>query len=611
MEFDPRLKQVSQRSALGEWLNEENHQIDRPFRFRVRRPLVVDEISLGPTSTLLRSARVIELLHPLDRLPANPEQIQAILLHFFAPRGITPKIDVRLDDVSPPQVVIIDTTRIARLLLPADLQDIGIGARIAYNALPRRAYKAFPRKSSAAMPGTLAPGAEKREIDLAPLLARGATGTPASLRDLPRVDAAVLADVQQRLIQLGFTASLFEHDPGQQLMDLVIDRTTPQSSAASESNGLLGTSATAPSEPKGSSRPNAVPDEAPAPLIPVPKQPMATNNTPQREQKHFIGGGVEYRPGQGVRGLGSFQRKNTFGSDLTQVNAGGMGEGFGSAQYTRDYLFFDALGRRLTVNAKGGTDFVRQRVLNGVMTDERRTGGSAAADLELFRDGPDNQLNLLFEGRKESVSLTPSANPDVTAKPNQTLTVLDVGAAYQWRRVLALHPLTIRLEPTVRVGLPVGGAAHFARFQLGTRYHQLVAGPIEAESRFEWRRASDSTPVFEQPSLGGMESVRGFRADERIGLHLWSWQNELWFPIARNLGQSKWRDFIVRNVRLAGLYDVGRADAPDDLTRYGAGAGLRIRYQGVIIEADWAYGFGNDEAQRPGRGRFNFNFRLP
>ena len=165
------------------------------------------------------------------------------------------------------------------------------------------------------------------------------------------------------------------------------------------------------------------------------------------------------------------------------------------------------------------------------------------------------------------------------------------------------------------MGLALAGAPAFGRLSVSAQYHQLVAGPLEAESRFEVRHATDKTPVFEQPSLGGMESVRGFRADERVGRTLWAWQNELWLPVLGGGTPSGFRDFVRRNVRLAGLYDLGRLTglapglAESAGFRHGAGMGLRIRYQGVMIETDVAYGFGSDG--RPGHGRFYFNFRLP
>ena len=68
-----------------------------------------------------------------------------------------------------------------------------------------------------------------------------------------------------------------------------------------------------------------------------------------------------------------------------------MGEGFGTAHYSRDYVLFDALGRRLNVDFNGGSEFTRQRVLNEVLTDERRNGAALRVELEAFRNGPGHQ----------------------------------------------------------------------------------------------------------------------------------------------------------------------------------------------------------------------------
>jgi hypothetical protein len=608
-------EQITEHSALGTWDNPDD-DFNKPFRFAIRDPLKVDVLSIPIPAAVLNPTRVRGLLRPLAGLPANPEQISDILLDFSSPRGLTPKITAKLD-VVPAEIAIFDTSRIQRLLLPADLIDVSMAQRIAYNALPNRVFKAFRRGGQTDLAGALDPKATKRDIDLATLVSR-TERSPGAI-NLPAVDGVVLGDIQQRLMLLGFTASLFDSDPARQLLDLVIDATTPQRGAAAESNAVAGTTDAPPNAPAIAPRPNAGANLHPDPLIATPVvNPTQAANAARREQKAFIGGGIEYRPGQGIRGLGSFQRKNTFGLDLTRIDAGGMGEGFVTWQYSRDYVLFDAIGRRLTVGATGGSEFNRQRVLAGVLTDERRNGGAVRAELEAFRDGPGHQLNLIVGGRRESVSLTPagSGGPERDVR-RTTLTAFDAGADYRWRRSLAAHPVSVRIEPALRVGLPISGESAFTRFTVGTQYHQSVAGPVEAESRFQLRHATDQTPVFELPSLGGMESVRGFRADERVGHTLWAWQSELWLPVLRGGAPSGFRDFVRRNVRLAGLYDLGRVTGPASGLaeppgfRHGAGVGLRIRYQGVVIETDWARGFGNADTGRPGHGQFYFNFRLP
>jgi hypothetical protein len=615
MSFNGLVERVTEHSSLGKWDNPED-DFNKPLRFAIRDPLNVDAVSIPATATVLNPTRVRELLRPLAGRPANPEQISDILLDFSSPRGLTPKITAKLDGM-PPEISIFDASRIQRLLLPADLIDLSMAQRIAYNALPNRLFKAFRRGGQTELARAIDPKATKRDIDLAALVSR--TEQSGGSFELPPVDAVVLSDIQQRVMLLGFTASLFDSDPARQLLDLVIDATTPQPGAAAESNAVTGTTDAPPNAPAIAPRPNAGANLHPDPLVATPAvNPSQAANTARRAQKTFIGAGIEFRPGQGIRGLGSFQRKNTFGLDLTRVEAGGMGEGFGTWQYSRDYVLFDAIGRRLTVDATGGSEFNRQRVLSGVLTDERRNGGAVRAELEAFRDGPGHQLNLIVGGRRESVALTPAEGGDPERDVRRkTLTAFDAGVDYRWRRSLAAHPVSVRIEPALRVGLPISGEPAFTCFTVGTQYHQSVAGPVEAESRFQLRHATDQTPVFELPSLGGMESVRGFRADERVGHTLWASQNELWLPVLRGGAPSGFRDFVRRNVRLAGLYDLGQVTGPVSGIaepagfRHGAGIGLRIRYQGVVIETDWARGFGNADTGRPGHGQFYFNFRLP
>lgn len=616
--FDEQLERVFQHSAIAEWLNP-GDRLDRPLRFRVRDPLVLTHLQTPQTGRILDRGRVLGRLAPLDALPANPEAIRNLLLDFYTSRGMTPTIDVKLD-ATPPELSIFETTRIARILLPAELIDVTLADRIVYNAMPRRVFAAFRRQGTTVLAARIAADATKREVDLAALVAAAEAGKQTDPFELPPLDVAAMAEVQQRLLLVGYSASTFDFDPARRLVDVVIDATTPQAGAAGDTEPVTGAAETPPNSPLVSARPNAPIDVQPAPISTAPTSaPRRSANPPRREQKNFVGGGFEYRPGQGVRALGSFQRKKTMGADLLGVEGGGMGSGFGSGRFLRDYVLFDTLGRRFTVDGRGGSDFQQQRVLENVLTDERRTGGRLRLDLEALRIRSGHQWNVFLEGRRESVSLTPvPSNGSEQPTRKENLTAIDVGSLYQWRRALALHPLSVRIEPALRLALPVGRAQRFRRLQVGAQYHQTVAGPVEVESRFEARRASRMTPVFELPSLGGPQSVRGFRADETVGRHLWTLQSELWLPVLGSGTPSKIRDFVRRNVRVAAFYDAGRlgllADGVEsavDQFRHGAGVGLRLRYQGVVIETDWGYGFGSDEARRPGRGRLYMNFRLP
>jgi hypothetical protein len=618
--FDEHLERILQRSGLAEWDNRTD-DFDRPLRFRLRDALIVNELDTPQLGTILARERLLTMLKPLDRLPANPELVRAILLDYYTPRGITPKIDLKLDTV-PRTLSIFETSRIARILLPAELRDFSLAQRIAYEALPERVFRAFRRKGRERMNVPLDEEATKREIDLSELVSDAENNPPGSTPfQLPPVDTSALAEIQQQLLPLHHTASLFDFKPNEALFDLVIDPTTAQQGAGSEANPVLGTAETPPNAPETTARPGAAADVQPSPVAAAATpNPKRSGNPPRQQQHNFLGGGFEYRPGQGIRALGSYQRSDTLGVDVFGIELGGAGGGFSTAHYSRDYLFFDTLGRRLSLDLVGGSDFEQQRILDNVPTDERRTGGALRFDLEGFRDLAGQHLSFFLEARHETVRLT-AAEPEKTPRVETVtqLNTIDAGLAYSWRRTLTRHPANVRIESALRFGIGLSETEPaFRRLRIAAHYHQSIAGPVEVESRLQSRTATEKTPVFELPSLGGEDSVRGFRTDESLGGRLWAWQSELWFPVLGSGAPSKFRDFVRRNVRLAALYDLGgayrlapRLSAMLEGIRQGAGLGLRVRYQGVVIEADWAYGFGSNDSSRPGRGRFYFSFRLP
>jgi hypothetical protein len=614
--FNEQLEKVRERSALAAWLNPDD-RLDQPLRFAVRAPLIVDELDVQRSGNILNREGVLRRLRPLNGFPANPEVISAALLDFYIPRGLTPRIDLQLDG-SPRTLSIFESGRIARILLPAELTDLTKAQMIVYESLPHRVFAAFRKRVAEILAEPLDPEATKREIDIEQLIFDTETEESAETFELPPLDGGLFAQIQQRLLAMEYTASVFEFNPQELLVDLVIDATTPQSGAGSEANPFTGTAVTPPNSPGVTSRPGAAPDVQPEPIRPVTPNGPQPSGTPREQDKNYVGGGFEYRPGQGVRALASYQRMNTLGLDLFAVELGGAGSGgFASARYSRDYLFFGLLGRRLGGSFSGGTEFERNRVLAGILTNERRTGAAVRADLELFRDLNDRQLSVNFQGRRETVRLTHSGSAAAETATSQN--TVDVGLMHQWRRTLSRRPLRLRIEPTLRFGIRLNsGEPSFQRLTLSAQFHQSIAGPVEIESRFAGASASVSTPLFELPSLGGSESVRGFRGDESIGQHLWAIQNELWLPIIGNGSPSSLRGFLSRNLRLAFFHDTGSVYKPPAGTltsitgaRQGAGVGLRVRYQGVVIETDWAYGFGSDANSRPGRGRFYFNFRLP
>jgi len=107
--------------------------------------------------------------------------------------------------------------------------------------------------------------------------------------------------------------------------------------------------------------------------------------------------------------------------------------------------------------------------------------------------------------------------------------------------------------------------------------------------------------------------VRGFRHDDALGRRLWSLQNELWLPLPRTATDDEegLKVFLRDNVRLAPFVDVGGLYSPSTSkagVRSGYGMGLRVIYNIVIFNVDYAYGVGA-AATGGSRGKFYFTVK--
>jgi hypothetical protein len=603
-QFDQDLDQVSKHSGLLRYAPPDTDNLKTmPRRFEIREVLILSELRISPQNTIPGEKKLRQLLAPFDGLPANPEQVQRILLNYYAGVGITPRIDVQLDH-APKELRIVEGTRIGRLLF--DRTVTGDEAlRIGYEALPERAFRAF----RAALDGEMARQVDenqKRVFDIRELVVAREGADRARSFELPLVDPAGQQAIQQRLLTLGFQASLFDFVPDQQLVDLVVDPTTPQEGAATVAQPLTGTARTPASSSPAVNRPGTPTDLEPPAVVPDPGDAREARLTARRDKRNYLGGGVRYFPDQGVRWFVTTHRMSRSGLDLLSADGGQQDDGFGTVEYQRDYVGFPALGRRLAVSARGGTDVTINRLLAGVSTDERRTGGGAHLELELFRDWSGSRFVLSTDGHLETVRLMPAGGVETSTD----LTTTDFGLSFDRNVPFRRHPATLRVLPSLRIGWLTG--ASYTRMNGLATYHLSVAGPVETDLRLHGAVASDDTPLFELPSLGGEDTTRGFRGDQVFGQHLWSAQSELWLPLPVAPSSSTFLANLVRNLRIAGFYDVGGIDAlpgsPGGL-RQGAGVGLRLRYQGVVFALDVAHGFGAD-ALDPGN-RLYFNVRLP
>jgi hypothetical protein len=335
-------------------------------------------------------------------------------------------------------------------------------------------------------------------------------------------------------------------------------------------------------------------------------------------------GGVNLRPRQGARAVGGYKCLKA-GPGAAGLTAGEDGGGIGSLSYSAVVPFFGtgpfgAIRRPLTLSFEASSVFERSRLISGEQFDERREGGSLRLVLPLRPAAEAMQFDLSAEGRRQTVSLTQGGR----AVAKQNLTTLDLAARLYLDARASARPHYWELTPRLRLGLGLAdGERSFAVFSAAAATHGALGYALDYDVQGRLSAASAGTPAFERPSFGAPDTVRGFRADDAIGLRTWSVQPELWLrgrgllapkvnPLTGEEGRL--RAAFRESLSFALFYDVGGVyktlNSPPGV-RGGPGGGLRFNYnQRAYIKLDWAYGLGERAGGRR-RLRFYFTLALP
>ncbi|MEK6408573.1 MAG: BamA/TamA family outer membrane protein [Acidobacteriota bacterium] len=341
------------------------------------------------------------------------------------------------------------------------------------------------------------------------------------------------------------------------------------------------------------------------------------------QNNNYFYGGLEYRPGQGIRGLGGYKCLKA-GPGTAGFEAGADGAAIGNISYSGVVPFFGtgpggAFHRPLFLQVEGSSLYERNRVFAGLMTNERRTGAMLRAVLPILTPAESTQFDLLAEAKRQTVALI----RETKTVDKLNLTTLELGARFFLDKRSADRPSFLELTQRLKLGL---GAAEqepvFSVITLNGVFHREASQLFEFDVKGRVSLASDRTPVFELPVFGGVETVRGFREDDALGRRLWSVQPEVWLR-ARGLlapdfdpatgGQTKLRQTLRDSLALAFFSDIGgvyRTFSSTAGKRYGPGLGIRFKYaKQATLRLDWAYGIG-DGISGKGHGRFYFSFDL-
>ena len=544
----------------------------------------------GPKK-IARRKRIEQLLRPLTGRPRCYECMNVTLESFYRRMGLDPVISFDDRNTSPLSIGIIESKRIVSISWQSLKDDDPNVDKLMYSLLTDQAFRQFVKKRA-----SIGKVFNYREH----------TGQPGPYLNGQRLQ------IQQLLVsQLGYTASL-SLAPGEGGSSSSFNITIQKLSDLEKADDQPATT-------------NETPESAPATannegVVTAHDQEKKTeteftsdsNRDKPKDKKRYVGGGVEYRPGQGVKFFGLFQMSRVpllpNAVNNVSVKAGGNGDDgvLGSANYFADYAFFNSPHRRLSAQFTVSSDIDANRNLMTPNTDERRRTGLARLELELFRDKSGSLLRFYTEGRLETVELQP--NPQTTFKGN--LNSVDVGAFYFFESVEAERPRRIKFEPKFKFGLGLAnGEPRYNKLLATGNFHQMLPGRYEFDVTGRAEIASRAAPQFELPSFGGAEVLRGFRRDDGIGRKLWTLQNEVWIPFTIGDDRSIGLKAMVREkIKAAAFVDVGGLYDTTNVkpgTRVGTGLGLRFIYNPIIFKFDFAYGFG-EKATSGGRGKFHF-----
>lgn len=546
--------------------------------FRVAPNFNADTVTIDD----LPKHRVTQLRHwlrPLNGKVWNRPAVAARLLTFYSALGLDPQIT---SDIEQNTIRILEGSRIQGIAFPFGLPVKGTATD--WNKVDQALYASLPDKDFRS--GYLArrnPIRNKLEANDTPELSYE-TDLLISLAQAPYLSRLRLPTQQLLLQQSGF--SLAVTTPVIKLVNnvqysLAYYRLEDISAAPPASTAVAAAPATADSN--GHVTPTA------ATVLPGQAPPIKTtaadciDDPGQKPKTRYAGFGITYKPGQGLRAFGLAQQNFTNSGLSVRAGQGGPGTPLATANFTTDYIAFSRLHRRLAFSLQGGTDTEANRYINGAKQNEQRTGARARLELELFRDRNGHLLKFFTE----------PARTKVTLGAVSTTNTIDLGAVHIYESSGSPYPWTWRLEPTLRWGVATSTVQQHQRASASARFHRQLpkgwATDIAAQAAF----ASASTPLFDQPSLGGADSLRGFRRDDAVAIRLWTLQPELWAPVYTNLF-------------LALFHDIGNAGDLSTTPRRGPGLGLRYVAGPAVLRVDWAFGLG-PAATGGSRAKFYFS----
>ena len=465
--------------------------------------------------------------------------------------------------------------------------------KIAYLLLPHPLYQAFLKLPKDSIQFTGLSGKTIYQFDLLPYFNR-------EVGQLPILPSNSLRQIQAQLFQQGYNLNTSQ-TPNAPLDGLVpvaeqslyVDLIVTEMNQDADSTNI---------EP---STPDLVTDNE----LTAEVNEGDFNSTDELKQKrtltqfkrNFIGIGADFFLNDETRLKAVFQRLLKDGSNLSvelgyAFNEAGFREGglVVSGNFSKDYLFFNTLKKRLGLQISAGTNFSANRVFANESFKERRTGGQVRMDIDWFR----NQNNRLFQSslrvKEERVVIE---NFAAIESFNTNLLTTQWGNIFFITSPVKLFTTRLKLENNLNLGwttlTETSPTTFFATGLLQANLNQKIVKGMAFDFTLYHQWATVNTPIFEQ--IGHQVSRnRGFREDAVIGRNLWGGTLEFWTPFPRfGDKNSKVNQYFYQHLRLAIFNDFSQynqlANFEETVALWSPGLGIRLLMGIAQVNFDWAF----------------------
>jgi hypothetical protein len=332
---------------------------------------------------------------------------------------------------------------------------------------------------------------------------------------------------------------------------------------------------------------------------------------PAPGDRNYVGGTASFNPRAGGEAGIVYSRRALLGNldsiTIAPTYSGALG---GRIVYSAPFLASRSEPRRAYELEVGlSSTYVRDRLLDGVETDERRSVGRVGLAVQPLTLDAIHDFKWHFSLRHERVDLE---NP-VAGVTETSLSLFRLAWTHLIRHTTRSPSFTLRLNPAFDFSFDAGaGESPFIRPSLDATLQRRLRTGIDLHFHLAAGSIDRPVPSFELWSIGGVDTVRGFKEDTFLGRHRAALQSEIWIPFVRTLNE---RPVVAEEVpsdlgsaplqsRSAGLFrwavfvDGGYMSGMptgDNVSLLGAGVGFRfiIPRQPLVLRLDYGWGLGS------------------